>query len=119
MAEDSTEVFFKLKFAETLLCIAPDQEVKIRGQSEIDSVALNFDFVACTKNGTVCVSDQTIEEMREALVYPELFIYYNDVMFDPLNFESIDKAIQKRSLLWNSHVDKSRANWMKTLLKEH
>jgi hypothetical protein len=48
----------------------------IRGINELDSVAINFDFNACSDCG------KSFEEIQDFLGYPELIIYSNSERFD-------------------------------------
>lgn len=88
-----------------MYCIEPDQDIIIRGQNEIDSVSLNLDFVACTKNSSVCKSDQTKSQLEEKLKHPELIILYNNFEYNIMNFDE-GQAEKRFSTIWNSHIDK-------------
>lgn len=82
----------------------------MRGSDEIDSIALNLDYVAAN-------SGQTKEELSEYLGHPELVIYYNTMRFN--NKEFGDASIIKESRLYNQHIDKRQANWMQTYISSH
>ena len=81
----------------------------MRGSDEIDSVALNIDFVAAL--------GQTREELSDYLGHPELILYYNTQRFDNSKFSS--DSIVSESRIWNQHIDKRQANWMQTFLYSH
>lgn len=67
---------------------------------EIDSVALEIDFVPCrTQNeGHQCVN-QTLEELKEFLGSPELVIYHNNQRF--LSSVYSEDCIVSESIIWN------------------
>jgi hypothetical protein len=60
-----------LKENNALFCIDQDQEIGIRGMSEIDSVTLNIDLIPCKE----CT--QTISELQNYLTHPEFVIMFN------------------------------------------
>jgi hypothetical protein len=42
------------EFKHALFCIDADQHIDIRGYDEINSVALNIEYIACQNNSTAC-----------------------------------------------------------------
>lgn len=112
-AVQNADFLVDLKMRNSLFCLDNHSDLDIYGRDEIDSVSLTINYNACTKNGTTCQSDQTKEELLEFLETPELVIYYNSQQFKADGFKEED-MILKSSRILNLHVDKSRANWMKT-----
>lgn len=97
---------------EILYCLDEGQDLTIRGADEIDSVALNIDFTPCDRvEGSVCAS-RTLEELQTYLGHPEMVIMSNQQRFD--NTIYTHETIISEAVIWNQHIDKRQANWMKT-----
>lgn len=58
---DDKAFFQELKDLEALYCLDPNHQIDVRGQNEIDSVALNIDFVPCNKTKSAACARQTLE----------------------------------------------------------
>jgi hypothetical protein len=85
--------------------------LKIRGHNEIDSVALNIDYIACRD------CNKTKEDVTDYLGHPELVLMYNTQSLDTYVFSGEEDFILKESKIFNAHIDKSRANWLKTYFR--
>ena len=83
----------------------------IRGQNEIDSVALNVDFMPCNSTAVdYCDPNLSLESLQDYLDHPELIILTNQQRFD--NSIMNDECIIDYSYIWNYHINKQQANWM-------
>ena len=54
----------------------------------------------------------TKEELQNYLGHPELIIMSNQQRFDNLVYD--DNTIVSEATIWNQHIDKTQANWMRT-----
>jgi hypothetical protein len=87
-----------------LKCITELQDIQIRGFTELDSVVLNIDYLA--------QPGASKEAIMNYLQHPELVLYYTQESFMDQTFGAVDEPILRFTEKWNSHIDKSRANWM-------
>lgn len=69
----------------------------IRGNDEIDSIALNVDYIACQDDGAC--KNLSKSDLHEYLNYPELVIIYNTQRFDNKIFN--EDCVVNESKIWN------------------
>ena len=82
----------------------------IRGNDEIDSIALNIDYTTCDRSQGGKCAEMTKEDLQKYLGHPELVIMSNQQRFDNLVYD--DNTIISEALIWNQHIDKTQTNWM-------
>lgn len=71
ISEDQSKIYANLRAKESLFCINKEEILKIQGHDEIDSIALNVDYIACR----TCKGSQS--SLQKYLNHPELVIMYN------------------------------------------
>lgn len=114
MAGSDKGLVDRLRELNSYYCIEEWQDVTIRGESEMDSLALNIDYIASpaltnqTQSPDECSTP--LKDLRDYLVAPELVLLYNTEYFDNTRYDH--GTIVKEARFWNQHVNTRQANWM-------
>ena len=111
---------------QVMYCLDDGQDVFLRGEDEIDSVALNIDFTTCDRTKGGQCARNSLTDLQNYLSHPELVIIYNSQKFDkgildepnplslldPRDHHHGKEAIVSEAVVWNRHINKMQANYM-------
>lgn len=94
VSSDQLKFFDVLKKESALYCLDPDQDLKISGTDEIDSLALNFEYLVSP------TTTLTQSELQQKMGHPELVILHNSQRFKSDRYKKKEFIINE-SKLWN------------------